>query len=125
MTTDVKVPASGESVTSANVARWHKKNGDSVRKGEVLVTLETDKVSNELEAADDGVLEILVGEGEEVAIGTLIARIPAKLCGGCPSTRGPHRPRCPHHRCRVPASNSKSPPPGIDHLRQRRLMAQE
>lgn len=75
MTTDVKVPASGESVTSANVARWHKKNGDSVRKGEALATLETDKVSNELEAATDGTLEILVGEGEEVAIGTVIARI--------------------------------------------------
>jgi 2-oxoglutarate dehydrogenase E2 component (dihydrolipoamide succinyltransferase) len=75
MTIDVKVPASGESVTSANVARWHKKNGDPVRKGDTLVTLETDKVSNELEAANDGVLEILVGEGEEVAIGTVIARI--------------------------------------------------
>ena len=56
MSIDVKVPASGESVTSANVARWHKKNGDSVLKGETLVTLETDKVSNELEAAEDGVL---------------------------------------------------------------------
>ncbi len=75
MTTEVNIPASGESVTSANVARWHKKNGDSVRAGEVLVTLETDKVSTELEAATDGFLEILVGEGEEVAIGTLIARI--------------------------------------------------
>ena len=75
MTTEVKIPASGESVTSANVARWHKKNGDSVRTGEVLVTLETDKVSTELEASVDGTLEILVNEGEEVAIGTLIARI--------------------------------------------------
>ncbi len=75
MSIDVKVPASGESVTSANVARWHKKNGDSVLKGETLVTLETDKVSNELEAAADGVLEILVTEGEEVAIGTTIARL--------------------------------------------------
>jgi 2-oxoglutarate dehydrogenase E2 component (dihydrolipoamide succinyltransferase) len=75
MTTEVKIPASGESVTSANVARWHKKNGDSVRVGEVLVTLETDKVSTELEASADGTLEILVNEGEEVAIGTLIARI--------------------------------------------------
>ncbi len=75
MTTDVTVPASGESVTSANVARWHKQHGESVRKGELLVTLETDKVSNELEAISDGVLEILVGESEEVAIGTLIARI--------------------------------------------------
>jgi 2-oxoglutarate dehydrogenase E2 component (dihydrolipoamide succinyltransferase) len=75
MSTEVKVPASGESVTSANVARWHKANGDMVHKGDILVTLETDKVSNELEAAADGVLEILVGEGEEVPIGALIARI--------------------------------------------------
>lgn len=75
MSTDVKVPASGESVTSANVARWHKANGDMVHKGDILVTLETDKVSNELQAAADGVLEILVGEGEEVPIGALIARI--------------------------------------------------
>lgn len=75
MSFDVKVPASGESITSANVARWHKKNGDPIVKGEILVTLETDKVSNELEAAEDGTLEILVGEGEEVSIGTVIARI--------------------------------------------------
>ena len=75
MSIDVKVPAAGESITSANVARWHKKNGDAVAKGDVLVTLETDKVSNELEAAAAGTLEILVGEGEEVSIGTLIARI--------------------------------------------------
>ncbi len=75
MSLDVKVPAAGESITSANVAKWHKKNGESVIKGEILVTLETDKVSNELEAASDGVLEILIGEGEEVTIGTVIARI--------------------------------------------------
>ena len=75
MAIEVIIPASGESVTSANVARWHKKNGDAVSRGETLVTLETDKVSNELEAAQDGVLEIIVAEGEEVPIGTLIARI--------------------------------------------------
>ncbi|MDB6080579.1 MAG: sucB [Akkermansiaceae bacterium] len=73
--TEVKVPAAGESITSANVARWHKSSGDSVRKGEVLVTLETDKVSTELEADADGVLQIIVGEGEEVNIGTVIAKI--------------------------------------------------
>ena len=75
MSLDVKVPAAGESITSANVARWHKKSGDPVKRGEVLVTLETDKVSTELEADADGVLEILVGEGEEVSIGTVIARL--------------------------------------------------
>ncbi|MBK1882758.1 dihydrolipoyllysine-residue succinyltransferase [Luteolibacter pohnpeiensis] len=75
MSLDVKVPAAGESITSANVARWHKSSGDAVKKGDVLVTLETDKVSNELEADVDGTLEILVNEGEEVNIGTVIARI--------------------------------------------------
>ena len=75
MSIEVKVPASGESITSANVARWHKKSGDPVSKGEVIVTLETDKVSNELEAPTGGTLEIVVIEGEEVPIGTTIARI--------------------------------------------------
>jgi 2-oxoglutarate dehydrogenase E2 component (dihydrolipoamide succinyltransferase) len=79
MSLDVKVPAAGESITSANVARWHKKNGDPVKKGDILVTLETDKVSNELEAPADGTLEILVGEGEEVSIGTVIARISGEI----------------------------------------------
>ena len=84
MSLDVKVPAAGESITSANVARWHKKNGDAVAKGEILVTLETDKVSNELEAAEAGTLEILVGEGEEVSIGTVIARISGGAAASAP-----------------------------------------
>jgi 2-oxoglutarate dehydrogenase E2 component (dihydrolipoamide succinyltransferase) len=75
MAIDVTIPAAGESITTANVAHWHMPNGSHIRKGEVLVTLETDKVSNELEAAADGILHIIVGEGEEVAIGTLIATI--------------------------------------------------
>jgi 2-oxoglutarate dehydrogenase E2 component (dihydrolipoamide succinyltransferase) len=79
MSLDVKVPAAGESITSANVAHWHKKNGDPVKAGEILVTLETDKVSNELEAPVDGILEILVVEGEEVSIGTVIARISGEV----------------------------------------------
>jgi 2-oxoglutarate dehydrogenase E2 component (dihydrolipoamide succinyltransferase) len=86
MSLDVKVPAAGESITSANVARWHKANGDSVRKGEVLVTLETDKVSNELEAEADGTLQIIVGEGEEVSIGTVIARIEEGAVSAAPAS---------------------------------------
>ena len=75
MAIDIKVPAAGESITSANIAKWYKRNGDSVKKGEPLVSLETDKVSNELEAEADGVLSITVGEGEEVAIGTVIGNL--------------------------------------------------
>lgn len=75
MAIDVVIPASGESITSANVAQWHKASGDTVQKGEVLVTLETDKVSQEVEADAGGVLTILVNEGEEVEIGAVIGRI--------------------------------------------------
>jgi 2-oxoglutarate dehydrogenase E2 component (dihydrolipoamide succinyltransferase) len=75
MAIDIKVPAAGESITSANIAKWYKTSGDAVKKGEALVSLETDKVSNELEAEADGVLTILVGEGEEVSIGTVIGQL--------------------------------------------------
>jgi 2-oxoglutarate dehydrogenase E2 component (dihydrolipoamide succinyltransferase) len=75
MPTDLKVPSSGESVTSANIGRWHKANGDAVRKGEILVTLETDKVSQELEAPADGTLNIITPEGTEVAIGAIIGTV--------------------------------------------------
>jgi 2-oxoglutarate dehydrogenase E2 component (dihydrolipoamide succinyltransferase) len=75
MAIDIKVPAAGESITSANIAKWYKSNGDSVKKGDPLVSLETDKVSNELEAEADGILTITVGEGEEVAIGTVIGKL--------------------------------------------------
>lgn len=77
MTTDVKVPAFGESITSANIARWHKQSGDAIRAGELLVTLETDKVANDLEAAASGILAILVPEDQEVPIGTVIATLTA------------------------------------------------
>ncbi|HEY8991491.1 MAG TPA: biotin/lipoyl-containing protein, partial [Luteolibacter sp.] len=89
MSLDIKVPAAGESITSANVARWHKKNGDTVRKGDVLVTLETDKVSNELEADGDGVLQILIEEGEEVSIGTVIGHIELGAVQAAPAAAGP------------------------------------
>ena len=72
---EVLVPAAGESVTSANVANWQVSTGDVVTKGDVLVTLETDKVSTELEAEVSGAIEIIIPEGEEVGIGTLIAKI--------------------------------------------------
>lgn len=72
---DIVVPAAGDSITSANIGSWHKADGDTVAKGDTLVTLETDKVSNELEAESAGTLKIIVEEGEEVEIGALIAQL--------------------------------------------------
>ena len=52
--TDIMTPALGESVTEATVARWAKKPGDPVKTDEILVELETDKVSLEVAASEDG-----------------------------------------------------------------------
>ena len=75
MSHQIKIPPVGESVTSALVANWHVADGDAVEKGQTLVTLETDKVSNELEAEVAGSISITVPEGEEVEIGTVIGLI--------------------------------------------------
>ena len=82
---ELKVPAAGESITSANVAKWRKNEGDMVTEGEILVTLETDKVSNELEAPASGRLKILTPEGEEVSIGTVIATIDTSVAEAAPA----------------------------------------
>jgi 2-oxoglutarate dehydrogenase E2 component (dihydrolipoamide succinyltransferase) len=75
MTIEIKVPSVGESVTEALLAEWFKKDGDSVEKNEPLFVIETDKVTLEVEAEAAGQLKILVGEGETVAIGTVVGKI--------------------------------------------------
>ena len=74
--TDIVVPTLGESVSEATVAKWLKKAGDTVRKDETLVELETDKVSLEVSAPDSGVLtDIVAGEGATVVMGALLGRV--------------------------------------------------
>jgi 2-oxoglutarate dehydrogenase E2 component (dihydrolipoamide succinyltransferase) len=75
MSTEVKVPAVGESISSGVVSVWHKKSGEQVSAGDPLFTLETDKVSTEINAEKDGVLQTLVAEGAEVKIGEVVATI--------------------------------------------------
>ncbi|MCB1763191.1 MAG: 2-oxoglutarate dehydrogenase complex dihydrolipoyllysine-residue succinyltransferase [Gammaproteobacteria bacterium] len=76
MSTNVNVPALPESVADATVLSWHKKPGDSVRRDENLVDLETDKVVLEVPATVDGVLgQISAAEGETVLAGDLLCVI--------------------------------------------------
>jgi len=76
MTTEIRVPAVGESVTEVTVARWLKQVGDSVAIDDPLVELETDKATQELPAAISGRLaEIVAKEGSNVPVGGLLARI--------------------------------------------------
>jgi 2-oxoglutarate dehydrogenase E2 component (dihydrolipoamide succinyltransferase) len=83
---DITTPALGESVSEATVARWTKKPGDAVKKDEVLVELETDKVSLEVVASADGVLEAInAAEGETVTQGQLLGSIAAGKAGAAPA----------------------------------------
>ena len=83
--TDITVPNVGESVSEVTIATWFKKVGDAVKKDEAIVELETDKAAQELVAPEDGVLaEIVVAEGENAAVGALIARLSA---GGAPAVK--------------------------------------
>ena len=76
MTVEIVVPALGESITEATVAKWLKAEGDAVEVDEPLVELETDKVSVEINAETAGVLsEIVAKDGAEVEIGAVLGRI--------------------------------------------------
>ena len=76
MSTDVTLPALGESVTEGTVTRWLKAVGDTIAVDEPLLEVSTDKVDTEIPAPAGGVLlEILVGEDETVDVGTVVARI--------------------------------------------------
>jgi len=76
MAIDVVMPKMGESVQEGKITKWLKKPGDRIQRDDVLCEIATDKVDTEVPSADEGILiEILVKEGETVAVGTVIARI--------------------------------------------------
>ena len=76
MTTEIRVPTLGESVSEATIGRWFKKAGDAVKADEPLCELETDKVTLEVNAPATGVLaEIVAKDGETVAPGGLLGQI--------------------------------------------------
>lgn len=72
---EIKIPEVGESVQEALLAQWARQDGDSVRKDDVLLVIETEKVTFEISAPADGILKILVPEGQTVRIGTVVGQI--------------------------------------------------
>jgi len=75
--TTIKVPKTGGlPTTKVNIVRWLKQEGESVKRGEAIVELETEKVNYELDSPADGVLlEILTKEGAEVPVGDPVCHI--------------------------------------------------
>jgi pyruvate dehydrogenase E2 component (dihydrolipoamide acetyltransferase) len=89
MATDVTLPRLGQGMESGVIVRWLKQEGDTVAKGEPLYELDTDKVTQEVEADVDGVLQkIVVAEGE-VEVGATIAVIETNGAGGAAAEEAP------------------------------------
>src|SRR5258707_4470150 len=72
---DVNMPKLSDTMEEGTIVEWKKSSGDEVHKGEVLAEVESDKATFDLEADDDGTLEILVEQGVPAKIGAPIARI--------------------------------------------------
>jgi len=73
---EIAMPKMGESVMEGTIIKWHKKVGDVIKKDEVIFEISTDKVDTEIPSPEDGTLvDILIGEQETVAVGTIVARL--------------------------------------------------
>jgi len=97
---DVIMPQMGESIAEGTLSKWLKKVGDTVKRDEPIFEISTDKVDAEIPAPQAGVLaEILVTEGQTVAIQTVVARIEtagASAAGGsAPAAAAPSAPAAP------------------------------
>ncbi|PUB16401.1 2-oxoglutarate dehydrogenase complex dihydrolipoyllysine-residue succinyltransferase [Yoonia sediminilitoris] len=96
MSTEVRVPTLGESVTEATVATWFKQPGDSVAVDEMLCELETDKVTVEVPSPIAGTLsEIVAAEGETVGVDALLAQISEGDAAPAPKAETPKAPETP------------------------------
>ena len=75
---DIKVPSVGESITTGVLGAWRKNSGEYVKEGEVLLEIETDKVTSEVFAETSGTLQQLVPQGTDVKIGQVVGSIDEK-----------------------------------------------
>jgi 2-oxoglutarate dehydrogenase E2 component (dihydrolipoamide succinyltransferase) len=111
--TDIMTPALGESVTEATVARWAKKAGEAVKRDEVIVELETDKVSLEVSAPEDGVLsEIDAEEGATVVPGQRLGVVGVGAAKPAPAAAPKAEPPASEAKVEAaPAAKAEPPPP--------------
>ncbi|CAM5560220.1 hypothetical protein SSTU70S_03990 [Stutzerimonas stutzeri] len=86
MAIEIKAPTFPESVADGTVATWHKQPGEAVKRDELIVDIETDKVVMEVLAEADGVLvEIVKNEGDTVLSGELLGKLEAGATAAAPA----------------------------------------
>lgn len=121
MKIEVKVPAVGESITEATIGSWSKKNGEAVKRNDVLMLLETDKASVEVVAENDGVLFIQAKDGETVKIGATVAYIDTEAkaeAGAAPKAEAKASPSSAATKSEAPKTQSSggSHSPAVQHM---------
>jgi len=96
MTTEVKVPVLGESITEGTLGQWLKKPGDGVKVDEAIASLETDKVAIEVNAPVAGVIgALVVNEGDTVEVGAVIATIEEGAAAAAPAPKAETKDAAP------------------------------
>jgi len=115
MATEIRVPQMGESVTEGTVSEWLKKPGDAVAQDELLVEIETDKVTLEVNAPVAGVLaEIVAPDGENVEVNGLLAVIDEGGTGKAAApAKAPAKKEEPKAEAAAPAASTKAAPPAM------------
>src|SRR5215475_3408876 len=110
MPIDVLMPALSPTMEEGTLAKWHVKKGDTVKSGDVIAEIETDKATMEVEAVDEGTIEeILVPEGTEgVKVNAPIARLSGEDAG---ASAPPAKAESPAVKPPQPASPA-APPTG-------------
>ncbi len=108
--TDILMPALSPTMEEGTLAKWHVKVGDTVKSGDVIAEIETDKATMEVEAVDEGVVEsLLVPEGTEaVKVNAPIARLAGE---GVAETAAPVSPKPAPKAEEKPGPPPQSPPP--------------
>jgi pyruvate dehydrogenase E2 component (dihydrolipoyllysine-residue acetyltransferase) len=108
---DVIMPQMGESIAEGTLSRWIKKVGDPVKRDEPMFEISTDKVDAEIPAPGAGVLaEILVQEGQTVAVQTVVARIETDATAGAAEKKPPAAPSSSAPAPSKPATSAGAPP---------------
>jgi 2-oxoglutarate dehydrogenase E2 component (dihydrolipoamide succinyltransferase) len=95
---EILAPLVGESITEVSILKWSKQNGQAVKAGEVLLEIESDKATVEIVAEHSGALNIVKGDGERVAVKSVIAWIDDSVAGTASASAGKAPPPPPSTR---------------------------
>jgi 2-oxoglutarate dehydrogenase E2 component (dihydrolipoamide succinyltransferase) len=90
MKLEMRVPSPGESISEVEIAEWLVEDGDYVEKDQSIAEIDSDKATLELPAEESGVIKIIVGDGETVAVGDVVCIIDTSVKGTSSKKKTPH-----------------------------------